>query len=179
MNDWINKSFKWLDHNRYTAIGLGITVACGVYLAGCQSSTGSIEKPGTKVTRAELESEATRSEGAFSIRRAELEQKIKTLNMDIETYNAMLESAHADLDRQDAFRAQVFTAMSGAVKTALTGGGFDPVGMGLTGLGLLGTFVGGGALADNSRKNRKIEVQKAEITMLSEAVNTARTTTTT
>ncbi|MCP5019602.1 MAG: hypothetical protein GY938_30615 [Ketobacter sp.] len=107
-----------------------ICLVLGVYLVGCESTVMSPVNPERKVTRVELDAE-------------------------LEHMATLAEIAYADLERQDAFKQKLFEI--GLV--AAQGGTINPVGAGVTLLGILGI----GAVADNRKKDSIIKtLQKKE-----------------
>ena len=86
---------------------------------------------------------------------------IKKAAYEAEAMTKMAENAVADLDRQDETKRQLLATLSAVGTDALSGKlPTNPAGIVTTVLGLVGTLVGGGALYDNRRKNRKIEELK-------------------
>ncbi len=129
MNNVIAKIKETLRHNQFLAVGIVIVIALGIYLVGCESSVTS-PLSGKKVTRPLLS--------------AEVELKV-----------AEIEAAYADLDKQDLFKQKVFELGLAAAQ----GGTIDPVGAGVTLLGILGI----GAVADNRKKDSIIKtLQKTQ-----------------
>jgi len=129
MNNVIAKIKEILRHNQFLAVGIVIVIALGIYLVGCDSSVTS-PLSGKKVTRPLLS--------------AEVELKV-----------AEIEAAYADLDKQDLFKQKVFELGLAAAQ----GGTIDPVGAGVTLLGILGI----GAVADNRKKDSIIKtLQKTQ-----------------
>ena len=120
----IEKIKEALRHNQAIAVAVVICIALGVYLVGCKSSVISPINPPKKVSRVQLEAEMER------------------LMVDVEL-------AIEDLNKQDLFKQKLFEI--GLV--AAQGGTVNPVGAGITLLGILGL----GAVADNRRKDSVIK----------------------
>jgi len=123
----LEKIKEVLRHNQFVALGLVIVVCLGIWLIGCDSKTTSPFNPDKQVTRPQL-------------------------NNDVETIMKDLELAYADLDRQDLFKQKVFEIGLAAAQ----GGTINPVGAGVTLLGILGI----GAVADNRKKDAVIKTLK-------------------
>jgi len=111
-------------HNQFFALALVVVIGLSIWLIGCESSVTSPINPPKKVTRAELD--------------AEMEHLI-----------AQVELAIEDLNKQDLFKQKLFEI--GLV--AATEGGVNPIGVGVTLLGILGI----GAAADNRKKDSVIK----------------------
>lgn len=134
--DVLHKVLNWLDHNRYLAVTILLTAALSVWLVGCQPMTGSVLKPGEKVTAVELEREAV-------VVQADVEAKLK-----------QLELAQADIQRQVELRTQAIQILGGLAETATTGT-FTPA-TGINAVVTLLGLIGLGAVADNRRKDKVI-----------------------
>jgi len=121
---------KTLRHNQALTVALVICFALGVYLVGCDSSVISPINPPKKVNRVQLD--------------AEIERLIVDIDLAIE-----------DLNKQDLFKQKLFEIGLAAAQ----GGTVNPVGAGVTLLGILGI----GAVADNRKKDSIIKtLQKKE-----------------
>ena len=96
---------------------------------GCESQVKSPFNPDRDVTRQQLQNE-------------------------VDKYVADIELAFTDLDRQDIFKQKLFEF--GVVLAQ--GGTVNPVGAGITLLGILGV----GAVADNRKKDSVIRTMKGE-----------------
>lgn len=155
--DIFHKITKWLDHNRYVAMGaLMVALVCLVSF-GCESTTRwQVNSETREVTRPELEQQLTAAA-------TDLDQQQAALIAKRDALIASGEIALADLDHKDERKAAALTAIGNIVQSAATGG-FDPVSAGLGLFTLATTFIGGGALMDNRRKNSVIDKMKAERT---------------
>lgn len=120
----LEKIKEGLRHNQFLSVALVVVIAMTVWLVGCQSKTDSILTPDEQVNRAEL-------------------------NIEIQTFKSKVEEAVKDLDQQDAFKQELFNI--GIVMAK--GGTIDPVGAGITLLGILGI----GSVVDNRRKDAVIK----------------------
>lgn len=130
MKKIIKKIKQALRHNQGFALAVVVCIALGVYLIGCQSSVTSPINPPKKVTRVQLD--------------AEVELLIVNVELAIE-----------DLNKQDLFKQKLFEIGLAAAQ----GGTINPVGAGVTLLGVLGI----GAVADNRKKDSVIKtLQKKE-----------------
>jgi len=114
-------------HNQFLTFAVVIVVVLGAWLIGCESQVASPFNPSRDVTRSQL-------------------------NNEVEKYMVDLELAYADLDKQDLFKQKIFEL--GVV--AAQGGTINPVGAGITLLGVLGI----GAVADNRKKDSIIKTMK-------------------
>ena len=124
MTNLINKLKQVIRHNQFLATALVIVICMSIWMIGCESTTQSPLRPETKVTRAELQDE-------------------------IAAFATKVDQAVADLDRQDAIK-QKLAEIGIAVAQ---GGTIDPIGAGVTLLGILGL----GAVADNRKKDSIIK----------------------
>lgn len=113
-----------LRHNQFLTVAVIVVTVLMVWLFGCESTTQSPLRPETKVTRAELE-------------------------VEVDMFKIKVQQSVKDLDRQDLFKQELFNV--GVV--IAQGGSINPVGTGITLLGILGI----GAVADNRRKDAVIK----------------------
>jgi len=124
--------------------------------------------------RAELVQEIAVKEKELAVKKASAEKKVAELQAEAksvtDTYQAeeaaltnLAQNAVADLDRQDETKRQIVATLS-AVGTDARNGRIptNPAGIATTVLGLVGTLMGGGALYDNRRKNKKIAALRAD-----------------
>ncbi|KKN45296.1 hypothetical protein LCGC14_0684490 [marine sediment metagenome] len=125
----LNKIKEMLRHNQFLTTAAVIVVVLGVWLMGCESQVKSPFNPDRDVTRQQLQNE-------------------------VDKYIVDIELAFVDLDRQDLFKQKLFEI--GVV--AAQGGTINPVGAGITLLGILGV----GAVADNRKKDSVIRTMKSE-----------------
>ena len=124
MTNLINKLKQVIRHNQFLATALVIVICMSIWMIGCESTTQSPLRPETKVTRAELQDE-------------------------IAAFATKVDQAIIDLDRQDVFK-QKLAEIGIAVAQ---GGTIDPIGAGVTLIGILGL----GAVADNRKKDSIIK----------------------
>ena len=131
MKTLIEKIKEAFRHNQALAVAVVACLALGVYLVGCESQVTSPINPPKKVNRVQLNAE------------------IERLVVDIDL-------ATEDLNKQDLFKQKLFEIGLAAAQ----GGTVNPVGAGVTLLGILGI----GAVADNRKKDSIIKtLQKKEI----------------
>jgi len=137
-----------VDHNRYTVIALALVVAVAVWVGGCTSKTLSVlpdkAVKGIKVTRDELRAETVAVQANFEAQ--------------VKTFEARVEAAAADLDKQDAFKAAVVAAVPDLASMVGVPPGVTDMVSGVLGLGGLGTALG--LFLDNRRKDKKIKTGK-------------------
>jgi hypothetical protein len=122
-----NKLKQIIRHNQFFTTALVIVICMSIWMIGCESTTQSPLRPETKVTRAELQDE-------------------------IAAFQTKVEQAVTDLDRQDAFKAKLAEIGIAVAQ----GGTINPVGAGISLLGILGL----GAVADNRKKDSIIKTLK-------------------
>ena len=115
---------KMLRHNQFLALMCVVVIVLGVWLVGCESKVRSPFNPNIIVTRPQL-------------------------TLAWEKYAGDVELAMADLDRQDLFKQKLFEIGM----LAAQGGTINPLGAGVTLLGILGI----GAVADNRKKDSVIK----------------------
>ena len=163
MSDWWHKLTNFLDHYRYTFMGLVLAVAAvGTLLGamGCESRTVGLV-PGASgapvaVTRQELQLQVVDVEKTLDGQRVELDAAVAKHNRAVAAFNAKVELATADLERQDQLKREILDA-AGAVALQAASGTFNPVGLIPIAVGILGGLVGIGATADNRRKDAVIK----------------------
>ena len=130
MKTLIEKIKEVFRHNQALTVAIVICFTMGVYLIGCDSSVVSPINPPKKVNRVQLD--------------AEIERLIVDIDLAIE-----------DLNKQDLFKQKLFEIGLAAAQ----GGTINPIGAGVTLLGILGV----GAVADNRKKDSIIKtLQKKE-----------------
>ena len=127
MKTVIEKIKTMLRHNQFLALAVVVVLALGAWLVGCESTVQSPFDPDKQVTRAQLQN-------------------------DWEGYAKDMELAIADLDKQDLFKQKLFEV---GVLFA-QGGTVNPLGAGITLLGILGI----GAAGDNLKKDSIIKTLK-------------------
>ena len=127
MKKSVEKIWQAIRHNQclVTAAMVCIALACWVY--GCQSQVQSMKTPEKKVTRPQLK-------------------------IEVDTFLAEAKLKFEDLNRQDAFKRQLFEY--GLV--VAQGSSVNPVGVAVSLFGILGI----GAVADNRRKDGVINSLK-------------------
>jgi len=124
MKTVIEKVRAMLRHNQFLALAVVVVLVLGVWLVGCESTVQSPFNPDKQVTRAQLQK-------------------------DWESYAKDMELAITELDKQDLFKQKLFEIGLAAAQ----GGTIDPIGAGVTLLGILGI----GAVADNRKKDAVIK----------------------
>lgn len=134
----VEKVKEILRHNQFVAVALVIVICMVVWLVGCQSTTKSPLNPDINITRAEL-------------------------NAEVEMFKVKVKEAVKDLDQQDLFKQELFNI--GVVLAQ--GGTVNPVGAGITLLGILGI----GAVADNRKKDAVIKSKSSALASLQASVN--------
>lgn len=127
----LDKIKKMLRHNQSLALAVVVCIGLGIYLVGCDSSVTSPINPPKKVNRVQLD--------------AEVERLIVDIDLAID-----------DLNKQALFKQKLFEIGLAAAQ----GGTVNPIGAGVTLLGILGI----GAVADNRKKDSIIKtLQNKEI----------------
>lgn len=153
--DVLHKITNWVDHNRYKALAIIITVAVLVIAIGCESQTASIVTPERTVTRDQLAVESVTVQADLAFRKAEIDKLVAMYNADIEKTNQLIDQAVADLDRQDEIRAELFE-LGGSVITGWAAGGVPTEALIGTGLTAFSILFGIGSAADGMRKDKVI-----------------------
>lgn len=164
MKDIWNRLFKWLDHYRFTALGIllaVVVVVAGLALVGCESKTTSLVDPDREITRDQLRREVVAVDTEIRLERVEIEAASERLNEQITKYNDSLEAASADLDEQDAVKAAI---LEFAAQLALQGasGTLNPAALIPLGVGVLGSVLGIGSALDSRRKDKVITTLKSK-----------------
>ena len=127
MKNLIEKIWPAIRHNQCLAAAAVVCIALACWIYGCQSRVQSMKTSEKKVIRSELQ-------------------------MELDTLLAEAELKFEDLDRQDAFKRQLFEyAMVMAEDSTV-----NPVGVAVSLFGILGI----GAVADNRRKDGVINSLK-------------------
>jgi len=124
MKTVIEKVRTMLRHNQFLAMAVIVVLVLGAWLIGCESTVQSPFNPDKQVTRVQLQN-------------------------DWEGYAKDMELAIMDLDKQDLFKQKLFEI--GVVFAQ--GGTVNPLGAGITLLGILGI----GAAGDNLKKDAVIK----------------------
>jgi len=124
MSNFIEKMKELYRHNQFFAVACIVVIAASVWLIGCESKTQSILYPDTTVSRDQL-------------------------NLEIKVFKEKVKAATADLDKQDMFKQELFNIGLAVAQ----GGTVNPIGAGVTLLGILGI----GAVADNRKKDSLIK----------------------
>jgi len=154
--DLLNRVLKWVDHNRWTAIAACIILVLGITTfgtIGCKSTTMGFS--GVKVDRATFAREVVNENKNFIVAKIELDKAIEAYNADVLAHNELVESGVADLDEQDAIKAQILTT-AGEILGEVAAGTLNPASLIPTGIGAIGLLLGGGVYADNRRKDKVI-----------------------
>jgi len=160
MYDWLHALLKKIDYNRYLTTGiLASVLLLGFAFTGCESTVASMTTPGQQVSRLELAGEAAVAQGDFEGREAALVAEAAKLAADVKAYNAQVELAVAELDRQDALKVQALEFV-GVVLNAATGGAIDSELLAYA-LGLSGGLLCIGAYADKHRTDAVLEAEKS------------------
>ena len=123
----IEKIWRAIRHNQCLATAAVVCIALACWIYGCQSRVQSIKTPEKKVTRPEL--------------KIELDALLAEAKLKFE-----------DLNRQDAFKSQLFEYAT----LMAEGSSVNPVGVAVSLFGILGI----GAVADNRRKDGVINSLK-------------------
>lgn len=126
----IKQAAEWWRHHKGTCIALIVMGLLATWAYGCKTTIPSPINPQVSVTRTELELEA--------------EQTI-----------ARFEQAFKDLEKKELFKQKLFEIGIAFAQT----GTIDPIGAGVTLLGILGV----GAMVDNSKKNSLIKVLQKNV----------------
>ncbi len=160
--DFVNRTLKWLDHNRWTVVSMVVFIfmmAAVTGISGCESTTASL-KPGpegqiAKVTRDEFNLQVNEAQKDLAVERVQLDAEVSKFNREIEAFNQRVEAGIEDLDRQDEFRRELLDT-AGLFAAEAAGAGINPVSLVPIAIGLLGTSLGLGTSADNRRKDKVI-----------------------
>ena len=127
MKNLIEKIWRAIRHNQCLATAGVVCIALACWIYGCQSQVQSIKIPEKKVTRPELK-------------------------IEVDALLAEAKLKFEDLNRQDAFKRQLFEYAT----VVAEGSSVNPVGVAVSLFGILGI----GAVADNRRKDGVINSLK-------------------
>ncbi len=150
MPDLIHSLLRKFSHDRYTALFLTVAVALSVWLVGCESTTASLDGTGP-VTRNELQRQEVKANAALQARLAAIEAEIQA-------HKQQVGLATEDLDRQDAFRAQLVDTLGG-IGVATAQGALNPAAAVGSVVTLASALLAGGTLVDNRRKDKLISTR--------------------
>ncbi len=159
MKDFLSAFLKSVDRYRYTFIGGLLAVILIGASIGCHSETASLFGTGDKVTSQGLIIEVTKITGDLASEKIALDSAIKQYNNKVTVFNAQIEAAQADIEKQDEVRTELFN-IAGSVVTAYASGGVNAAAVVGTGITALGLLLGVGASVDNRRKDKKIKSLK-------------------
>jgi hypothetical protein len=129
----LEKVKEIIRHNQGLAVAIIVIIAVGIWMFGCESKVQSPFNPNVRVSRVELQAEW-------------------------ELYAKKVDLAVQDLDKQDLFK-QKLTEIGIAFAQGST---IDPIGAGITLLGVLGV----GVIVDNKKKDSVIKGKDNEIEAL-------------
>lgn len=163
MTDVFHRLTKWLDHNRYLAIGLLVAFLPFV-LAACGALDGQIasDVTGETSTAAEIRSAAIARVGEF-------DHELEAIRRDMTALEAraaeivgkratVIETANVEIEAANAITAERIDLASMAIKDVAA----NPLIAGALGtVGLGGLLTIGGLALDNRRKDRLIKTIKA------------------
>jgi len=143
---------NWIDHNRWTAMGLVIIIAIAAAVVGCNPTTVSLLNPAEKVTAAQLEREAAVLQAQLDTRHAGIQSQKFAYEAEVTAAQNKLEIARGDIAEQIEFRRNVIETVAG-IGTAISQGEISLPAIigGLTQLALAG--IATGVVLDNRRKN--------------------------
>ena len=127
MKNLIEKIWRSIRHNQCLATAAVLCIALVCWIYGCHSRVQSIKTPEKKVTRPELQ-------------------------IEVDALLAEAKLKFEDLNRQDAFKRQLFEYAT----VMAEGSSVNPVGVAVSLFGILGI----GAVADNRRKDGVINSLK-------------------
>jgi len=158
--DIVNKSTKWIDHNRGTFIAFVAMAAMagGIVFMGCTSKAIGIV-PNVPVDREELNQQLIDSNAGFAAREANITAMVDTLNAEKLAVQKKVDAAIVELDRQDQFKANIVETI-GKVGMSLADGTFNPMSLIPIAIGFGGLAYGGGKKYDNVRKDKVIAENK-------------------
>jgi len=159
--DILHTLLKFADHHRYTLIALAICIGLSGWLVGCQVKTQSVVDPAATVTPTQLAREVVFMQGQFDKQAASIEGATATYNAEVDTFNALITEAEADLTMKIERRRKIVEVLGGLGTLAAEGT--------LTPLAAIGSILqlllaGGvaGLGADVIRKNRIIAAAKTD-----------------
>lgn len=157
--DHLSRALKVIDHNRYTIAAAALWAVASLWLAACQSTTAGLADPSKAVDRATFAAQVIAEEADLSKEAATLKAATDAHNAKVEAHNQRVQTGVADLDRQDAMKANIVQALGGAVVQAAAGT-INPVGLATTVVSLGLGALGAGAFADKRRADGVIATLK-------------------
>jgi len=159
--DIVNKSTKWIDHNRGTFVAFLVMAAMAgsILFMGCESKAVGIV-PDVKVDRVGLNQQLIDAGAGFDKREANITAMVATLNAEKLAVKKKIDAAIVELDRQDQFKADIIQTI-GKVGMSLADGTFNPMSLIPIAIGFGGLAYGGGKKYDNVRKDKVIADNKS------------------
>ena len=151
MSDIWHVITKWIDHNRYTAVGLIAAFSVFAWVVGCESTTAGLS--GQLVNRQQFNAEIADA-------KADIEREMTLLHQRASSLAEREIMAKDDLDEQDEKRQEVIDTISGLGTSLASGGTFTGAQIITTTLSMAG-IIGGGNFVDTRRKNKIISELKS------------------
>jgi len=121
MNDVWHSVLKFIDHNRYSVIGLVLVAVAISCMVGCTSNVRSLMGDGQSVNRETFEREVIDEDSKLAQEKVRLEAEVAALNVRVAAFNQKTEDALVSLDRQDEMKATVLDLFGGAIMSAAQG----------------------------------------------------------
>lgn len=157
MKDMLHNLLKYVDHNRYAVssiVAFIVIMAMILGTIGCDVTTQGLHNG--PVTRTEFDRQVITAERDLTLGRIELERAVLAFNAEVAAFNSRVEMGYEDLEKKEAFRAEVINTIGGVITSAAEGT-LNPTALIPIGIGLFGGLVGLGMGADNRRKDRVIK----------------------
>jgi len=162
--DVLHKALKWVDHNRFKALGIVLALVLVCY-AGCAVKTASLKDPTVKVTAPVYAQEAAELRAQLEAEGLALQAQVDAHNKKTEAFNAREEIGYEDLKAKQAKKEAMVAMVSTAViETAQTAGVPIPESASKLILGIVSAVGAGGTVLgflDGRRKDRVIRNQTA------------------
>jgi len=158
--DYLNRALKWIDHNRYLVLSFilsAILIGGLIGALGCNSTTLGFF--GKKVERPVFNRQAAEIEKNLAVEKIGLEAALAKYNARVESVNAQIAAGMADLDRQDAIRAEILATI-GTTAPQIAAGSISPWALLPLGLGIFGTLFGLNANIDKRRTDAVLAKKK-------------------
>ena len=159
-NDMIDKIVKWFTHNRWIVAGLILSVACALWVYGCQITTTS-PFTGDSVTVEQLDMAVLTEEELLRARGIEIDAIVAKYNSEVEVFAAKVDQSYADLERKYETRKKIIDII-GELSIGLIAGEATPANVAGSLLLVSSLVMGGGFYMNGRRKDKVIEQQKAE-----------------
>lgn len=163
--DVLHKALKWVDYNRYKALGIVLAIVL-VFYAGCAVKTASLKDPTVKVTAPVYAQEASELRAQLEGESLALQAHVEAHNKVVDAFNEREEIGYEDLKAKQAKKEATINIISTAAISSVKAAGV-PITESASNwlLGFVSVVGTGGTVLgylDGRRKDKKIAADKAK-----------------